>query len=158
MRLWKINYSGPGCSFCEFTSGIFSSKTLVSMAKVGCPMIIIHVMAKRFLLKQYPASRGYIFAVCAGVWKLSSYFLHIPWKCSLCSQGTETTSLETNKIVWPFKWDLFGNYFFKWYYTVIENIVLKPRRLWPERYSNIWARLLRDIFRPKGYGFWGLHP
>ena len=37
------------------------------MAKVGCPMIIIHVMAKRFLLKQYPASRGYIFAVCAGV-------------------------------------------------------------------------------------------
>ena len=114
------------------------------MVKVGCPMIIIHLMAKRFLLKQYPASRGYVFACQL-----------IPRKCSLCSQGTETTSLETNKIVWPFKWDLFGNYFFKWYYMVIENIVLKTLRLWTERYSNIWARLLIGICRPVGYGFWG---
>ena len=31
MRLWKINHSGPGCSFYEFTSGVFSSKTPVSI-------------------------------------------------------------------------------------------------------------------------------
>ena len=46
------------------------------MAKVGCPMIIIHLMAKRFLLKQYPVSRGYIFVVWAGVWKVATF--HAP--------------------------------------------------------------------------------
>ena len=45
------------------------------MVKVGCPMIITHLMAKRFLLKQYPASRGYIFAVLAGVRKVATFRL-----------------------------------------------------------------------------------
>ena len=35
VRLWKINHSGPGCSFYEFTSGIFSSKTLVSLYDIS---------------------------------------------------------------------------------------------------------------------------
>ena len=30
VRLWKINHSGPDVVFMNFTSGIFSSKTLVS--------------------------------------------------------------------------------------------------------------------------------
>lgn len=32
VRIWKICHSSPGCSFImDFTSGIFSSKTLVSI-------------------------------------------------------------------------------------------------------------------------------
>ena len=102
--------------------------------------------------KQRLHFRGLSPGVWAGVRKVARL---IPRKCSLCSQGTETTSLETNKIVWPFKWDLFGDYFFQWYYIVIENIVLKTLRLWTERYFNIWARLLIGICRPVGYRFWG---
>ena len=31
VRLWKRNHSDPGCSFYNFTSGILSSKTLMSI-------------------------------------------------------------------------------------------------------------------------------
>jgi len=31
VRLWEINHSGRGCSFMNFASGMFSSKTLVSI-------------------------------------------------------------------------------------------------------------------------------
>ena len=35
VRLWKINHSGPRCSFMNFTSGIFSSKTLGPILSIG---------------------------------------------------------------------------------------------------------------------------